>query len=140
MRFKKKNGIKIDKADIQKGEREVKVMLKDIENLEIDENDLLYRRTIVDRKQLLLPKMLRPLEYVESHVKMGHLGSGRTDELIKECFYWPKITADVNHFVTKLCTCVKSKKPSITLEASMKSITSSSPLQLVGIDFLHLHL
>ena len=63
------------------------MMLKDMENLEIDENDLLYRRTIVDRKQLLLPKKLRPLEYVESHVKMGHLGSGRTDELIKECFY-----------------------------------------------------
>ena len=39
----KKNGIKIDKADIQKEETEVKV-----EKLEIDENDLLYRRTIGD--------------------------------------------------------------------------------------------
>ena len=34
-----KNGIKIDKADIQKEEREVKVMLKDMDKLEIDEND-----------------------------------------------------------------------------------------------------
>ena len=113
-------------------------MLKDMKKLEIDENDLLYRRTIVDRKQLLLPKKLRPLECVELHVKMGHLGSGRTDELIKERFYWPKMTENVNHFVTKLCTCVKSKKPNITYKAPMKSITSLSLLQLVGIDFLHL--
>ena len=113
-------------------------MLQDMEKLEIDENDLLYRRTIDDRKQLLLPKKLRPLVYVELYVKMGHPGSGRTVELIKERFYWPKMTEDMNHFVTKLCTCVKSKKPNITYEAPMKSITSSSPLQLVGIDYLHL--
>ena len=113
-------------------------MLKDMEKLEIDENDLLYRRTIGDSKQLLLPRKLRPLVYVELHVKMGHLGSGRTVELIKERFYWPKMTEDVNHFVIKLCTCVKSKKPNIIHEAPMKNITSSSPLQLVGIDLLHL--
>ena len=48
------------------------------------------------------------------------------------------MTEDVNHFVTKLCTCVKSNKLNITHEAPMKSITSSSPLHPVGIDFLHL--
>ena len=62
-------------------------MLKDVEKLEIDENDLWYRKTIGDRKQLLLPKKLRPLVYVELHVKMGHLRSGRTVKLIKERFY-----------------------------------------------------
>ena len=36
----------------------MKVMLKDIEKLEIDENDLLYRRPMDDRKQLLLLKKL----------------------------------------------------------------------------------
>ena len=109
-------------------------MLKDMEKLEIDENDLLYRRTIDDRKQLLLPKKLRPLVYLELPVKLGHLGRGRIVEIIKVRFYWPKKTKDVNHIVTKLCTCMKSKKPNITHEAPMKSITSSSPLQLVGIN------
>ena len=69
---------------------------------------------------------------------MGHLEGRRTVELNKERFYWPKMTEDVNHFVTKLRTCVKSKKPSITYEDLMKSIISLSPLQLVDIDFLHL--
>ena len=35
-------------------------MLKDIEKFEIDENDLLYRRPMDDRKQLLLLKNLGP--------------------------------------------------------------------------------
>ena len=56
----KSNGIKVDKADTQKEEWELKVMLKDIEKLEIDENDLLYRRPMDDRQQLLLLKKLGP--------------------------------------------------------------------------------
>ena len=57
----KNNGTKVDKSDKQKEEREVKVMLKDMEKLEIDENDSMYWRTVDDRKQLLLPKKLTPL-------------------------------------------------------------------------------
>ena len=72
------------------------------------------------------------------HVKRRHLGRGRTFKLIKERFYWPKITEDVNLFFLKLCTCNKSKKLNITNETPMKVITSSSPLQLVGNNFLHL--
>ena len=56
-------------------------MLKDMEKLEIDENNLLYRRTISDRKQLIFPNKLRSLVYVELHVIMGHLRSRRTVEL-----------------------------------------------------------
>ena len=52
-----------------------------MEKLEIDENNLLYRRTISDRKQLIFPNKLRSLVYVELHVIMGHLRSRRTVEL-----------------------------------------------------------
>ena len=55
------NDTKVDKSDKQKEEREVKVMLKDMEKYEIDENDSMYRRTVDDRKQLLLPKKLTAL-------------------------------------------------------------------------------
>ena len=41
-----------------------------IEKLDIDENDLLYRRTTYNRKQLPLLKKLQPLVYLELHVKM----------------------------------------------------------------------
>ena len=69
---------------------------------------------------------------------MRHLGSGRTLKLIRGHFYWPNMTENLNHFVTTFWSYVKNKKPNITNEAPKKIITSSSPLRLVGIDFLHL--
>lgn len=43
----------------------------------------------------------------------------------------------ISHFVTKLCNCVKCKKPNIRQEVPMKTIISSALLELIGIDFLH---
>lgn len=55
----KNNDTKVEKADIQKEEREVEVMLKDIEKLEFNENDFLQRRVIDDSKQLLFPEKVK---------------------------------------------------------------------------------
>ena len=55
----KNNGTKVEKADIQKEEREVEVMLKDIEKLEFNENDFLQRRVIDDSRQLLFPEKVK---------------------------------------------------------------------------------
>ena len=48
---------------------------------------------------------------------MGHLGKDRTLQLIRDRFYWPKMEGDVTHLVTKVCSCVKTKKPHIVLVA-----------------------
>ena len=50
MRIKKNNDINFNKTDNQKEETEEKIMLQDIDKLELDENDLLCWRTIDDRK------------------------------------------------------------------------------------------
>lgn len=47
---KKNNDIKFNKTDNQKEETEEKIMLQDVDKLELDENDLLCWRTIDDRK------------------------------------------------------------------------------------------
>ena len=69
---------------------------------------------------------------------MGHLGYERTLELIRERFYWPQMNDEVKHFVGKICKCVKDKRPVRLPQAQQKSITSSAPMELVGLDFLHL--
>jgi len=105
----------------------------------VNNNDILYRKVGDNiRKQKLLPTRLRPLVYHELHVNMGHLGVDRTTELIKERFYWPRMDNDIKHFITRVCPCVKKKKLSKTLEAPMKSISSTAPMELIQFDFLHL--
>ena len=133
----KQKNTDIKELNRNREERNVKLMMRDMDKLEVDNNGLLYRKTS-EARQLILPEKFKPLIYSELHIKMGHLGKERVLQLTKERFYWPKMEDDINHFITKVCTCVKSKKPNIHHEAPMQTITTSAPLELIGIDFLHL--
>ena len=53
-------------------------------------------------------------------------------ELIKEHFFFPKMYDDVKYFLTKICKCIQDKTPNSLPQAS------SSPMELTGLDFLHL--
>ena len=73
------------------------MLLRDMEKLTLGDDGVLFRYT-TDKQQLVLPKLI-PLVFTELHVKMGHLGQGRTLQLMRDRFYWPKMEDDVRHFV-----------------------------------------
>lgn len=67
---------------------------------------------------------------------MGHPGRERTTSLIKEKFYWPGISADIEKWVSSCDRCIKRKtQPD---RAPLVSITTTQPLELICIDFLSL--
>ena len=68
---------------------------------------------------------------------MGHLGVDRCMQLIKDRFYWPVIGSDISHFITKACSCLK-KRPSKIEKAPLQCISPNAPIELVGLDVLHL--
>lgn len=45
---------------------------------------------------------------------------------------------DVEHFVTRICECVKRKAPNKITRAPLTTIKTTYPFELVSIDFLHL--
>ena len=45
---------------------------------------------------------------------------------------------DITHFVTKVCPCIKQRRPQTTPRAPMQHIPSTSPFEMISIDFLHL--
>ena len=45
---------------------------------------------------------------------------------------------DITHYVTKVCPCLKSKKPPINAREPLHRIVTTPPFQMVAIDYFHL--
>ncbi len=69
---------------------------------------------------------------------MGHLGPERVLHLARDRFYWPRMQSDMEHYVKNICRCIKQKPPRLKTRAPLQPIITSSPFELVSIDFIHL--
>lgn len=98
---------------------------------------VLYR-TISQRNQLVLPDQYRSMVMKHLHDDMGHMGTERVLVLAIDRFYWPYMKCDVEAYVTRKYPCIKQKKTCAHMRASMGSIATMSPLELVSINYLHL--
>lgn len=88
-------------------------------------------------KQLVLPFRFRSMVLRSLHDECGHMGIERTTELIKDRFYWPRMTAEVDQYIRTCGRCVARK--TLPQQASpLNQITSNGPLDLVCIDFLQI--
>ncbi|KAI7789521.1 hypothetical protein IRJ41_008311 [Triplophysa rosa] len=125
------------RAEVKAENPAVAILLKQWLKVHVGQDGVLRRRTS-RREQLLLPKAYHPLVFKELHQDMGHLGVERTLDLIRERFYWPQMSKDVEHFVTRVCECLKKRKPNKQTRAPLLPIQTTYPFQLVSIDFLHL--
>ncbi|RXN17604.1 Retrovirus-related Pol poly from transposon [Labeo rohita] len=109
---------------------DVRLLLKQWTRLHLSDDGVLYRRA-GKRNQLILPREYHQTVYRE-------FGTERTLNLFCERFYWPHMKKETEHFVTRVCECLKRKKPQKTTRAPLTTIRTTYPFQLVSIDFLHL--
>ena len=114
-----------------------RALLREWHKLEVGEDGLPWRKS-GKNLQLVLPKRFHPLVYKELHQEMGHLGVERVLHLAREMFYWPHMQSDITHYVTKVCNCLKQRRPNIPTRAPLHGIITSAPFELVSMDFLHL--
>ena len=69
---------------------------------------------------------------------MGHLGAERVIHLARERFYWPHMQRDIEHHVTRVCRCLKQRKPNRQTREPLHNIVTTAPFEMVSIDFVHL--
>lgn len=112
-------------------------LMREKNKLYVNKDGILYRKSAT-RDQLVLPKAFHQLIYKELHVEMGHLGVERTLSLIRDRFYWPHMQRDVDHYVTKVCSCLKRKRPNKPTRAPLVNVVTTYPFEMVSIDYLHL--
>ncbi|XP_063760148.1 uncharacterized protein LOC134878197 [Eleginops maclovinus] len=89
-------------------------------------------------EQLLLPENLRTAVKTALHDDSGHLGFERTLQMIRERFYWPRMFQEIKAWCEQCERCCLRKTPTANLRAPLVSIHSSTPMELVCVDFLTL--
>ena len=127
----------LTKSDRYEENSEVKHLMKEWTSLQLGEDGVLRRKS-GSNLQLVLPKKYHSLVFEKLHCDLGHLGTERVLHLARQRFYWPRMQRDIEHYITKVCRCIQQKKPNLPVRAPLQSIHSSSPFELVAIDFVHL--
>ena len=95
-------------------------------------------RQVHGKSVLVVPPKYTHLVLHELHTDMGHLGAERVYQLAKERFYWPNMRLDIINFTTKCCPCIQDKRPQYHTQSPLKSISTSAPFEMIGVDFLEL--
>ena len=119
--------------------KEDQAMSKTFNNLKMIRG-ILYRE-IKDGEntiqQLVLPTIYRKTVLQGLHNDVGHPGRDRTLSLIRERFYWPRITAEIEEWTKQCQRCLLRKSPT-TNRAPLNNIVTTYPLELVCMDYLTL--
>ena len=89
--------------------------------------------------RLVLPESLKDIVFEAYHDDLGHQGRDRTISLMSTRFYFPRLTKFVAEKVRSCGRCIR-RKTAPTKAAGLVNITSSSPMELVCIDYLSLEM
>lgn len=129
------SGIKPSSQEYKSLSMPTRKLLNEWDKLTLNSDNILIRQTTV-RTQLVLPEIYKETVVNALHNEMGHQGVDRTTSLIRDRFFWPQMTKNIEHYVN-CCSCVRSKKPRREIRTPLTSIVTSQPFEVVSIDFLH---
>ncbi|KAK7918879.1 hypothetical protein WMY93_010163 [Mugilogobius chulae] len=119
---------------------DVALLCREITRMEL-KDDIMYRTRKVpngtETKQLVLPERYRTSVMKSLHDECGHLGVEKTTELLKDRFYWPRMSSEVEQYIKTCGRCI-SRKTLPQRSSPLNQITSNGPLDLVCIDFLQI--
>jgi len=123
-----------------------KTLMKEDMQLKKQFKNLFMKRGVLFRKvfeedevieHLVIPEACRKEFLMGLHDNVGHPGSERTMKLLRERFYWPGMTVDVDQWVKRCNRCLRRKDENMQ-RVPRVSVDTTYPLELVCIDYLSL--
>ena len=117
----------------------VQTMLRHLPQLELIDGVLHKKAKIHGNQvlQLVVPEKLRKKALLGVHDEVGHLGFDRCLSLARDRFYWVGMACDIKHHCQTCKNCILRKAPD-PRAATLGSLSSSGPMDLVCVDFLSL--
>ena len=141
--------IQLVKAWVESGSRPIQkpvgasvtldTLYKSFDSLVVKNNVLCRKwtdKTAMEREQIVVPTYLTHNILDEAHCQVGHLGVGKTFEMIQRKFYWPGFFKVVEEFCKNCEICAKNKTVP-RLRSLMKSIeVVPIPFYMLGVDII----
>ena len=84
--------------------------------------------------QFVLPQTYWKQALEACHDNMGHLGIKRSTSLLRDHFYWPSISEDIEKHIKSCPWCLRFKTQPEKVE--LNPIITTRPLELVHMDYL----
>ena len=122
-----------------------KALLHVIDDYFLDPDGILYhiyvpksRRVATPKTQLVVPMPLRQEILIggHDHPTAGHLGVNKTYDKLRDRYFWPKMFADVQHWVLSCPHCQMKKSPKQRQTAPVLPIAVEGPFHRVAVDCL----
>ena len=122
-----------------------KALLHTIEDYFLDPDGVLChiyiprnRRMATPKTQLVVPTPLRHEILIggHDHPTAGHLGVNKTYDKLRDRYFWPKMFADVQHWVLSCSHCQMKKSPKQRRTAPVLPIAVEGPFHRVAVDCL----
>ena len=124
------------KETLKKKPQEVQQLCRQWEKLHLVQ-DVIYRQVgegLSRTMQLVVPSSYRENILTSLHDDLGHPERDKTMTLLKQRFYWPGMTKDVEQKISscRRCLCRKAQ----VQKAPLVPILTTQPLELVCLDYL----
>ena len=133
------NQVAPSQEDWQSQSKEVKDLWKGREQYFLEEG-ILWKKWEGEngtKNKLVVPKGLRELVMTLGHenVMAGHFASEKTLDKVREHYFWPGMTGDIETFVKGCLSCAKNKGGR-KVRAPLAMFTAGAPMEKVHIDIV----
>ena len=86
--------------------------------------------------QIIVPRSVTSRVLQMLHDDLGHFGTAKTSSRVKERFFWPHMSLDIEEWCRNGLPCQRRKNPVPARRAPLQPIISSPPGELVTMDIV----
>ena len=117
---------------------ELRAFVKEWPNLCVGEDGILRRSSVENpgSGQIIAPRNLSSRVLQMLHDDLGHFGTAKTSSRVKERFFWPHMSLDIEEWCRNCLPCQRRKNPVPARRAPLQPIISSRLGELVTMDIV----
>ena len=117
---------------------ELRAFIEKWPNLSVGKDSILRRSSIENPGlgQIIVPRNLTSRVLQMLHDDLGHLSSAKTSSRVKERFFWPHMSLDIEEWCRNCLPCQRRTHPVPARRAPLQPIVRSHPGELVTMDIV----